>query len=94
MKILAIEIEKEGIKPQDYKPYLLPEARKVWELYQSDIIREIYFDKEKSSAVLILECSSKNQAVEILNSLPLVKEGLISFDIFTLEPYPGFGRLM
>jgi len=65
----------------------------VWELYQSGVLRELYFRQDKDSAVLILECTDINEAEEILNTLPLVKEGLISFDIIPLVPYPGFSRL-
>jgi hypothetical protein len=43
--------------------------------------------------VLILECADIEEAREVLNTLPLVKEGLITFDVIPLVPYPGFSRL-
>jgi hypothetical protein len=92
MKILAIEREVPGIKEEQYSPHLKAEALKVWELYQVEKVREFYFSKD-NYAVLILECSDENEASEILDSLPLVKEGLIKFDIIPLLPYPGFSRL-
>jgi hypothetical protein len=91
MKIFAIE--KELHTDRDFKPHLISEAKKVWELYQSGFIREIYFTKGSHCAVLILESDDKLQAEKILNSLPLVKEGLISFEIQELIPYDGFSRL-
>ena len=33
VKILALEVEAEGIKPEQYKPHLKAEARRAWELY-------------------------------------------------------------
>jgi hypothetical protein len=92
MKILAIEKEIPGAKEEQYTPHLKTEALKVWELYQAEKLREFYFSKD-NSAVLILECSDEKEASEILGSLPLVKEGLIAFDIMPLLPYPGFSRL-
>jgi hypothetical protein len=65
----------------------------VWELYQADMLRELYFRKDWPSAVLILECADVEEANEVLNTLPLVKERLIAFDIIPLVPYPGFSRL-
>jgi hypothetical protein len=92
MKILALEQPTEGVTTQDFKPHLVQEAKKVWELQQNDIIREIYFNNE-GNAVLILECADINEAESFLNELPLVKKGLISFKIMSLSPYPGFSRL-
>lgn len=93
MKILAIEKELPGIKADDFKPHLKTEASEAWELYQSGIIREMYFRQDQAIAVLILECTDTREAQEVLNTLPLVKERLITFDIIPLIPYPGFSRL-
>jgi hypothetical protein len=93
MKILCIEKEIPGIKGEDCKPHLKAEALRAWKLYQEGIIRELYFTQNDHSAVLILECKNTDEALEILNSLPLVKEGLIKFDIMALIPYSGFARL-
>ena len=93
MKILAMEIEVEGIKPEQYEPHLKAEAQRAWELYQSGVIRELYFRADRSEAVLILECADVNEAQQLLASLPLVKAGLITFEVIPLVPYPGFARL-
>lgn len=94
MKILAIEKENDGIESKDYKPFLPAEAEAVWSLYKQNVIREIYFDKESSSAVIMLECSSKSEAQKELEKLPLVLNKIIHFDLFELSPYTGYGRLM
>lgn len=93
MKFLAIEKEIHGKTGEDFKPHLDTEAAQVWEYYKTGLIREIYFTKEKHEAVIILECENKNKAEEILNELPLVKAGLITFNIEELVPYDGFERL-
>lgn len=93
MKILAMEIETEGVRPEQFQPHLKAEARRVWELYQSGAIRELYFRADRSEAVLILECEDVAVAQETLSSLPLVQAGLIRFEVIPLVPYPGFARL-
>jgi hypothetical protein len=92
MKILTIETVVPGIKQNDYQPHLKEEALKAWELYHKGIIREFYFTKDHS-AVLILECLTEEEADKYLNTLHLVKEGLIKFNIISLLPYTGFTRL-
>ena len=93
MKILAIEREVPGIEEGEFVPFLKQEAAMVWELYQAGVIRELYFRQDQTSAVLILECEDVKDANSALNSLPLVREGLIAFDIIPLRAYPGFSRL-
>ena len=93
MKFLAIEKEMKGVSPKDFQPYLKAEAKRALELYQEGIVRELYFREDETSAVLVLECLNMDEAKKVLNSLPLVREGLISFEIIPLIPYPGFSRL-
>jgi hypothetical protein len=93
MKILALEKDMPGARAEQFPPLLQAEARRVWELQQAGLLREIYFRQEKTEAVLILECVDAAEAREILNSLPLVREKLIDFEIIPLVPYPGLERL-
>jgi muconolactone delta-isomerase len=93
MRILAIEKAGPDIPKDQYLPYLNAEAARAWELYQAGILRELYFKADRKEAVLLMECSKIEEAESALASLPLVKAGLISFDVIPLVPYPGFSRL-
>jgi len=93
MKIIAIEKEKPDSTPELFKEFSELEAIEAWNLYQEGFIREIYFRADKSCAILILESNTLVEAKEILQRLPFVKRGLISFDLIPLKPYPGFSRL-
>jgi muconolactone delta-isomerase len=93
MKILAIEREVPGIADEEFSPHLKAEAARVWELYQAGIFRELHFREDRPEAVLMLECADVEEAKEVLNTLPLVRGGLIAFDIIPLVPHPGFSRL-
>jgi hypothetical protein len=93
MKILALEREVPGLTSDDFAPHLKAEAERAWALYQEGVIRELYFRADRSEAVLVLECASLEEARAALGSLPLVRAGLIDFDLIPLRPYPGFARL-
>lgn len=93
MKILALEHELPGATAEGFQQHAKEEARKVWALYQAEVIRESYFRVDRSEAVLVLECQSVEEAQELLSKLPFVQSGLITFEIIPLKAYPGFERL-
>ena len=93
MKILALEQELPGATPEGFHQHARQEARKVWELHQAGLIRELYFRADRNVAVLVLECPAVADAQKILAELPFVREGLIAFELVPLKPYSGFERL-
>jgi muconolactone delta-isomerase len=93
MKILAIEHELPDGTADEFQKVAKEEARRVWELTQSGVIREAYFRADRNEAVLVLECDSIQQAREVLETLPFVREKLIIFEVIPLKAYPGFARL-
>ena len=94
MKILAIEHDPPDVTDDQFTSELLrAEAQRVWELQQTGVIRELYFRADRSEAVLVLECADVDEARSILDTLPLVREKLIGFELIPLLAYPGFARL-
>jgi muconolactone delta-isomerase len=94
MKILAFETDVPGVFQTAFTNDLLKEeAERTWELYQSGVIRELYFRQDRRAAVLVLECDNVDKARLALNTLPLVKHRLIDFELIPLIPYPGLARL-
>lgn len=93
MKLLAIEKETTPVNWGEESEVLVAESYRVYHLFQEGIIRDIYFT-ETENAVIILECASKEAAQSILATLPLVKAGLIGFDVMELRPYTGFDRII
>ena len=94
MKILALEKEVPGVTDDRFTGEILQaEARKAWELYQSGVLRELYFTADTHEAVLVLECDSAEEARQRLSELPLLRAGLIDFRVMPLVAYPGFERL-
>jgi hypothetical protein len=93
MKFLALEHDLPAAVADQFAPLLRPEAQRVWELYRSGIIRELYFRADRRDAVLILECLTPADARQALDNLPLVRAGLVEFELIPLIPYDGFSRL-
>lgn len=93
MKILAIEKELATKTNVTDNALMEREARRAWELAQSGVFREIYFMGDRPLAVIVLEADSLEAAKKALDSLPLVQEKIIDFDIIPLKAYPGFARL-
>ena len=93
MKILAFEKELPTVTEQSFEEYEKAEAKRIWELYVSGVLREMHFRADRDEAVLMLECENVKKAGEILETLPFVQKKLITFDLVPLRPYPGFARL-
>jgi muconolactone delta-isomerase len=82
-----------GASAEKFQQYSRAEAFRAWELHQQGIIRELYFRADRSEAILVLECDNVESARQVLASLPLVENGLITFELIPLTAYPGFARL-
>lgn len=93
MKYIAMEHEVANTSTEDFQPHLRNEAARLWQLYQEGVVRETYFRADQHTAVLVLECENEAVVCEVLDSLPLVRAGLITFEIIPLMPYSGFARL-
>jgi muconolactone delta-isomerase len=92
MKVLALE--KELIEGSSNKTLMELEAQRVYELYKKDKIRQIYFQKQKHTTVIVLEVEDISEARNIISSLPLVENKIIEFDLIELIPYNGLDRII
>jgi len=93
MKVLALGFDVVAQDDPRFAELRPAEARRVWELCQADILREVYFRADRPNGVLVLETPDLAAARAVIDSLPLVAAGLIDFDLVPLRPYPGFARL-
>jgi hypothetical protein len=93
MKFMLLEKEIGAPSADAFHAHLEAEARHVWNLVQQGIVRETYFNSDQHTAVLMLECESRVQVEKLIADFPLVKAGLIDFEIILLQPYDGFARL-
>jgi hypothetical protein len=96
MRFLALEQSAAGATWPDSaatETLLREEARRAWELHQAGVIREISFRTDRHDVVIVLECDDEPAARASLATLPLVRDGLITFEIVGLRPYDGWARL-
>ena len=65
----------------------------LWNLQKKGVIRSIWFTKNIREAILIIEAEDSIRTKEIVDTFPLVEEGLITYDIVELVAYDGYERL-
>lgn len=93
MRILAIERDLSSPGAALPPDLLRQEATQVWALRKQDVIREIWFTRQNRHAVIMLECPNAAEARRHLESLALVRAGLIDFIMHELVGYDGEERL-
>ncbi|TND09200.1 MAG: hypothetical protein FD123_1603 [Bacteroidetes bacterium] len=93
MKIIAIDRIMPSASDERIREVVIQEAIHTWVLYSNDVIRELYFRKDRPGVVLVLECPSVGDARMLLSSFPLVKAGVIEFDIIPVGYFVPFGTL-
>jgi hypothetical protein len=93
MQILAIDRFLPGTTMEKVQPLLREEMVVTWEHYKQGKIRELYFRHDHPGVVLMMECQSLEEAAELIEELPLVKERLIEFDLIPLGPFEPFEAL-
>jgi hypothetical protein len=92
MKIIAVSRPVVG-PLSELAPYLLDEARAVWAHYAEGVFREQYL-RDDGGVVIMLEAPSVEAAREVLGGLPLVANGFLDFDVWSLLPFTPWGRLL
>ncbi len=76
----------------DFKPLLDDEAERARTLYIEGSVRQIWYRGDVRGACSILEAESEDAARALIESLPLVKAGMLELvNLIPLLPYRGFG---
>jgi hypothetical protein len=84
MKVLAISQNR-----SDPTPYLGAEGPRVAELRQAGVLEQFWLKADRTGAVLLLEVADADDARRQLATLPLVENGITSFEVTELLPPPG-----
>ncbi len=72
---------------------LKDEAQKVWELQTSGALRSIHFIRGNAGVALMLEAADDDAAERLVQSLPMVAQGLLSTETIALVPFTGLAIL-
>lgn len=93
MQILAIDKFLPETTMEKVQPHLKEEMVVTWEHYKQGKIRQLYFRQDHPGVVLMMECDSLEEAKELIDELPLVKERLIEFELIPLGFFQPFEAL-
>ncbi|MGL5806684.1 MAG: hypothetical protein ACRC2R_22175 [Xenococcaceae cyanobacterium] len=93
MQFLVIARIPKEISSDKILPYLKPEAEKVWEYYQTDLLRSIHYIADLSGVVMILEADSLDTVRSAMNKFPMAENDILDLEIVPLKPYTGIKTL-
>lgn len=93
MKLFAIDRILPTATEEKIRNVVLKDAFHTWTLYSKDMIREAYFRKDRPGVVLVLEAPSVDDAKRMLATFPLVKAGVVEFDVIPVGHFLPFGTL-
>lgn len=93
MQYLVTTSDNGDINWDKYVDVLRTEAKHVLSFISRGVLRNIWFT-EKKDAVLLFECDCIEDVSIIMDTLPLVAESLIKYEVICLFPYTGFERIV
>jgi hypothetical protein len=93
MKFLAMSRRCPGVGDAKVAEHATPEALQAFRLMRSGVFEQLYFSPDWRGAVLVVHAGSREEADAALATLPMVAEGVISFDVYRLDPYDHYTRL-
>lgn len=80
MNVLAIGT----LTGKDIEPHLAAERKRVAELRDEGLIRDVFLKADRTGPILILDDVSAAEAEERLKELPFVEEDLVTFEYVEL----------
>ena len=93
MQIMAIVTRAQGRTDADVAGYRVPEGQSVWALYKSSVVRGMWSRTDSPGALLLLEVAGRAAARDAMTSLPMVRDGLVEFQLIELAPFLGLEYL-
>ncbi|MEO1299547.1 MAG: muconolactone Delta-isomerase family protein [Cyanobacteria bacterium J06636_16] len=83
----------DGTPFEQVQPLVKPEATQAWEFYAAEQIRAMYYIADMSGAVMLWEMDSPKAVETELQKLPMVKAGVLQYEVIPLKPYTGLAEL-
>lgn len=93
MQILALSRRRPGVSAEQLAPLAADEAAVAWALHAQGVIRSVHMCPERPGSMLVLECAGLDEARAHLATLPMVRAGLLEFDLSRMLPYTGYAAL-
>ena len=93
MQVLAIDKMIKAVDDSELMKHLPEELAATVKLYLDEKVRTFYFRKDRPGIIFIMEADSLEDAKESLITLPLVKVGILNFDLIPIGPLLPLGTL-
>jgi hypothetical protein len=94
MKVFAIGNVIKPMTDEDRKRIMPDEVRDTLQLYLDGKIEQFWIREDKPGVVFLINADSVEQAKKITDTLPLVPNGFLAFDIFPVGPLAPLGLLI
>ena len=86
MKFLVMSRRIPGATNEQVAAYGAAEALAAFGLMRDGVFEQLYFSPDWKGAVLVVQAATREQAQAALDSLPMVRERVIGFDLWELQP--------
>lgn len=93
MQFVALSRRLPGTTPEQLAAHAAAEAWAAHQLLVEGTVRSIHMCPDRPGSLVTLECASLADAQAALARLPMVRDGLIAFDVSRLVPYTGYAAL-
>lgn len=93
MQILALSRRLSGVGPEQLAAHAQAEAAAAFALIEAGVIRSVHLCPERPGSMVVLECAGLEEARAALAQLPMVRAGLIEFELSRMLPYTAVKAL-
>ncbi len=93
MKVFAIASAKSTLTPEKLQQHMPNEVPATLKLYLDGKVEQFWF-REKVGPIFLMNVESIEQAKATLDALPLVADGLMTYELMPVGPLAPLGRLI
>jgi hypothetical protein len=93
MKVFAIASAQPTLTPEKLQQHMPHEVPATLRLYLEGKVEQFWF-REKMGPIFLMNVESVDEAKATLNALPLVADGLMTYDYLPVGPLAPLGRLI
>jgi hypothetical protein len=93
MKVFAIASANSTLTPDKLQQHMPNEVPATLQLYLDGKVEQFWF-REKAGPIFLMNVESVEQAKATLDTLPLVADGLMSYELLPVGPLAPLGRLI
>jgi hypothetical protein len=93
MKVMAIASPRATLTPDVIGPHMPAEVPHTLQLYLDGVIEQFWF-RERNGPIFLMNVESVEQAMSVLETLPLVKANLMTYELMPVGPLAPLRRLI